>query len=389
MSERSMSFTSLEKGSEMSGVDRGLAGVVVGDTAISTVGKAGAGLTYRGYSIEDLAASSTYEEIAYLLIYGKLPNVRELDAYRARLTKLRVLPQGVKRALENLPMATHPMDVLRSGVSFIGSLESEGESGLSAAGVGDRLIASMASMLPYWYRFAHRGQRIETQSEESTIAGHFLRLMNDSESNDLSIQTLDTILVLYAEHEYNASTFTARVIASTLADTYSAVVGAIGALRGPLHGGANEAAMELIASFDSPAEAEKAIKNMLDARRLIMGFGHRVYKSGDPRSDIIKELARDLSVKSGDTLLFDISERIEEVVMREKGLFPNLDFYAATAYHLCGIPTSMFTPLFAVSRTAGWVAHVIEQRKNNRLIRPSADYTGPPAQGYVELADRR
>ncbi len=373
----------------MSGVDRGLAGVVVGDTAISTVGKAGAGLTYRGYSIEDLAASSTYEEVAYLLIYGKLPNSRELQAYRTRLAELRVLPEGVKRALENLPMGAHPMDVLRTGASFIGSLEPEGEGGISAAGVGDRLIASMTSMLPYWYRFAHRGQRVETQSDEATIAGHFLRLMNDSPPDELSVQTLDTILVLYAEHEYNASTFTGRVVASTLADTYSAVVGAIGALRGPLHGGANEAAMELIASFDSPGEAEKSIKNMLDARRLIMGFGHRVYKDGDPRSDIIKELARKLSMEHEDTLFFDISERIEEVMMREKGLHPNLDFYASTAYHRCGIPTSMFTPLFAVSRTAGWVAHVIEQRKNNRLIRPNADYTGPPAQKYVQLADRR
>ena len=369
-------------------IAKGLAGVTVGETAISTVGKAGAGLTYRGYSIQDLARHATFEEVAYLLIYGKLPNVSELNAYNERLAKLRVLPPAVCEMLETLPMSTHPMDVLRTGASMIGSLEPEGENGRGAAYVADRLIASMTSMLGYWHRYAHRKQRVDTQSDETGLAGHFLRLLTDAPPIETARRTLDTIFVLYAEHEFNASTFTGRVVTSTLADTYSAVVAAIGALRGPLHGGANEAAMELIASFETPQEAEKSLKHMLDARRLIMGFGHRVYKSGDPRSDIVKELARQLSNESSNTMYFEISESIENVMMREKGLFPNLDFYSATAYYLCGIPTVMFTPLFAVSRTAGWVAHVIEQRDDNSLIRPNADYTGPLAQEFVELQGR-
>ena len=372
----------------MISIDKGLAGVIVGETAISTVGKAGAGLTYRGYSIQDLAARSTFEEVAYLLIYGKLPNVDQLDAYCARLKNLRELPKEVKAVLENIPMSAHPMDVLRTGASIIGTLEPENEQGRSAAYVADRLIASMTSILPYWYRFANRKQRVETQTDEATIAGHFLRMLTGRDPDELARKTLDTILILYAEHEYNASTFTARVVASTLADTYSAVVAAIGALIGPLHGGANEAAMELIGSFDTPLEAEKAISNMLSARRLIMGFGHRVYKNGDPRSDIVKELARSLSEQTGNNRHFLVSERIESVMMREKGLYPNLDFYAATAYNLCGVPTPMFTPLFAISRTSGWVAHIIEQRNDNRLIRPNADYTGPSAKEYVQLQNR-
>ncbi len=372
----------------MSVIDKGLAGVIVGETAISTVGKAGAGLTYRGYSIEDLARDATFEEVAYLLVYGKLPNVSELNAYQERLARLRVLPPSVCQMLESLPMSTHPMDVLRTGASMLGSLEPEGDEGRGAAYVADRLMASMTSMLGYWHRFAHRKQRVDTQTDEVGLAAHFLRLITDAEPREAARKTLDTILVLYAEHEYNASTFTARVVTSTLADTYSAVVAAIGALRGPLHGGANEAAMDLISSFETPQEAEKSIHHMLDARRLIMGFGHRVYKNGDPRSDIVKELARGLALESGNNAYFDISVRIEEVMMREKGLHPNLDFFSATAYHLCGVPTVMFTPLFAVSRTAGWVAHVIEQRDDNRLIRPNADYNGPQARELVKLHDR-
>ena len=367
---------------------KGLAGVIVGETAISTVGKAGAGLTYRGYSIEDLAQHATFEEVAYLLIYGKLPDRGELDAYNNRLAKMRELPSDVCSMLETLPMSTHPMDVLRTGASMIGSLEPEGEEGRGAPYVADRLMGTMTSMLGYWHRYAHFKQRVDTQSDEVGLAGHFLRLITDQKPKQSARRALDAIFVLYAEHEYNASTFTGRVVTSTLADTYSAVVAAIGALRGPLHGGANEAAMELIASFDNPQEAEKSIKHMLDARRLIMGFGHRVYKNGDPRSDIVKELARKLAIEDSNTTYFDISERIEHVIMREKGLHPNLDFYSATAYHLCGIPTAMFTPLFAVSRTSGWVAHVIEQRDDNSLIRPNANYAGPPAQEYVELQDR-
>ena len=366
----------------------GLAGVTVGTTAISTVGKAGAGLTYRGYSIQDLAASASFEEVAYLLIYGKLPTAGEVAAYRSRLRNMSELPAPVLDALRAMPMSSHPMDVIRSGASLIGVLEPEDANGRSAAHVADRLMASMLSMLCYWYRHANRRVAISTVAAEDTLAGNFLQMLTGKPSDSRSRDALDTIFVLYAEHEYNASTFAARVVASTLADAYSSVVAAIGALRGPLHGGANEAAMELIGSFDSPLDAEKSIKQMLKARRLVMGFGHRVYKSGDPRSEIVKELARGLCADRGGGELFDIAERIERVMMDEKGLFPNLDFYASLAYHYCGVPTSMFTPLFAVSRTAGWLAHVIEQRGDNTLIRPNADYDGPPARAYVSLAER-
>lgn len=368
---------------------KGLAGIVVGETGISTVGQAGAGLTYRGYSIQDLASGSTFEEVAYLLIYGKLPNQTQLDAYKAKLAGLQGLPQTLRDALENIPMSSHPMDVIRTGASMLGTLEPENQQGRGAAYVADRLIVGMTSMLAYWHRFVNRNQRIDTETQEGTVARHFLKMLTGRDPDGMAEKTLDTILVLYAEHEYNASTFTARVVASTLADTYSAVVAAIGALRGPLHGGANEAAMELIASFESPIEAEKSVVNMLRARRLIMGFGHRVYKQGDPRSDIVKELAREMSERRGQMLYFKVAESIERVMMSEKGLFPNLDFYAAIAYHLCGIPTGMFTPLFAVSRTAGWVAHVIEQRNDNRLIRPSADYIGPSAMSYQPISQRK
>ena len=366
----------------------GLAGVTVGTTSISTVGKAGAGLTYRGYSIQDLAASASFEEVAYLLIYGKLPNAGELAAYRSRLRNMSELPAPVLDALRAMPMSSHPMDVIRTGASLIGVLEPEDAKGRSAAYVADRLMAAMLSMLCYWYRYANRRVAISTVAAEHTLAGNYLHMLTGSESGPNSRDALDTILVLYAEHEYNASTFAARVVASTLADAYSSVVAGIGALRGPLHGGANEAAMELIGSFDSPLDAEKSIKQMLKARRLVMGFGHRVYKNGDPRSEIVKELARRLCSERGGSELFDIAARIERVMMDEKGLFPNLDFYASLAYHYAGVPTCMFTPLFAVSRTAGWIAHVIEQRGDNTLIRPNADYDGPSAREYVPLAER-
>ena len=366
----------------------GLAGVTVGSTAISTVGKAGAGLTYRGYSIQDLAARATFEEVAYLLIYGKLPNGRELGAYRARLRKLSELPDAVRSTLRENPITAHPMDVIRTGASLMGVLEPEDEEGRSAAYVADRLMASMLSMLCYWHRYANRRVTLSTVAESDTLAGNFLQMLTGKDPDERSVRALDTIFVLYAEHEYNASTFAARVISSTLADSYSSVVAAIGALRGPLHGGANEAAMELISSFDSPLDAEKSIRQMLKARRLIMGFGHRVYKQGDPRSAIVKELARELCSNRGGADLFAIAERIEEMMMSEKGLFPNLDFYAALAYHFCGVPTQMFTPLFAVSRTSGWIAHVIEQRDGNTLIRPNAEYTGPGRKAFVPMADR-
>ena len=366
----------------------GLNGITAGSSGISTVGHEDIGLTYRGYSIKDLAAKSTFEEVAYLLIYGELPSKELLVSYRKKLMGLRHLPEQIKKLLEMLPSSTHPMDVLRTGASLLGTIEVEGKNGRTAATVGDRLTACFGSMLAYWYRYHARNEKIDTESDEETVSGHFLSLMSGKPSESLKQAALDKTLILYAEHEFNASTFTARVITSTLSDSYSAVAGAIGALRGNLHGGANEAAMQLISSFDSAHDAEKSILHMLEARRLIMGFGHRVYKNGDPRSSIVKDLAKRLSDSAADTKYYDISERIETVMMREKSMHPNLDFYAATAYHMCGIPTAMFTPVFVIARTSGWIAHVIEQRANNKLIRPLSDYTGPKLRPYVDLEER-
>jgi 2-methylcitrate synthase len=361
--------------------------VVAGETAIATVGKEGTGLTYRGYAIEDLATRASFEEVAYLLLYGKLPTQAELDAYRQRLRGMRALPSGLRQVLEQLPSAAHPMDVLRTGCSALGCLEPE-VTFEQQRDVADRLLASFPSMLFYWHHFQQDGRRIDVEGEEDSLAAHVLHLLQGRRPTDLQRQAMDASLTLYAEHEFNASTFAARVAASTLADFYSAIAAGIGTLRGPLHGGANEAAMELIERFDDPDDAERGILEALSRRQLIMGFGHRVYRVSDPRSPVITEWARRLGTEVGDTRLYPISERIEEVMWRERHLFPNLDFYSASAYHFLGVPTPMFTPLFVISRITGWAAHVFEQRANNKLIRPTADYTGPAPRPFVPIAAR-
>src|SRR5262245_43416324 len=365
----------------------GLEGVIAGNTAIATVGKEGKGLTYRGYSIYDLAEHSSFEEVAYLLIYGRLPKQDELDDYKTRLRNLRGLPAALKTVLEQIPSSAHPMDVMRSGCSMLGTLEPEGP-GRTQIAVANRLIACFSSMLLYWHHFANGGGRIETATDDDDAAGHFLHLLHGKKPDDLHRRAIDVSLILYAEHEYNASTFTTRIITSTLPDFYSAVTGGSGALRGPPHGGANEAAMELIEQFATPDEAETGLLAMLAAKKLIMGFGHRVYKISDPRSDVIKAWSKKLAEAHRDERLYPVSERIEQVMRRERKLFPNLDFYSASAYHFCGIPTVMFTPLFVVSRITGWAAHIIEQRADNRLIRPNADYIGPEPRPYVPVANR-
>jgi len=366
----------------------GLAGIVAGETAISTVGKEGVGLTYRGYSVEDLAANATFEEVAFLLLYGHLPNHSELDGYRAKLISLRGLPQALKTVLEELPASAHPMDVLRTGCSALGCLEPEGE-GRDQSCVADRLLAVFPSILLYWHQFHRQGRSIETETQDPSLAAHFLHLLLGKPADDTLVRVMDASLILYAEHEFNASTFAARITASTLADFYSAITSGIGTLRGPLHGGANEEAMALIERFRTPDEAEAGVMEMLERKQLIMGFGHRVYRTCDPRAGVIKEWARKLAESRGDKRIYPVSERIESVMWREKKLFPNLDFYSAAAYHFCGIPTSLFTPIFVIARTAGWSAHVMEQRANNRLIRPTADYTGPAPRPFLAMEQRQ
>ncbi|QDU62693.1 2-methylcitrate synthase [Planctomycetes bacterium Pan216] len=365
----------------------GLAGVVAGRTELSSVGQEGRGLTYRGYAIEDLAANASLEEVAYLLIHGHLPAARELDGYRAKLKSLRSLPSEICSTLELIPGTAHPMDVLRTGCSLLGCLETETDPN-SAADQADRLLATLPSMLFYWYHYHRDGSRIGFEAPEPTLAGYILHLLHGSAPSEMARRAMDMSLILYAEHEFNASTFAARITTSTLSDYHSAITSAIGTLRGNLHGGANEAAMELIERFADPDEAERELLGMLTRKEKIMGFGHRVYREEDPRSTIVKEVARALAVSPENKRLFAVSERIEQVMWREKRIITNLDFYSANAYHSLGIPTPMFTPLFVFARTTGWSAHIIEQRKDNRLIRPGADYVGSDPRPYVPIDER-
>ena len=355
----------------------GLAGIYAGETSLCTVGKEGTGLTYRGYDIYDLVDNASFEEVAYLLLRGNPPNNNELDDYIERIKLMTDLPDELKTVLEMIPRNTHPMDVLRTGVSFLGNFEPEDKNFSNQAETADRLLSCMPSILLYWHRFHVDGKRINLVTNEDSISGHFLHLLHDRSPSELHRKTLDTTLILYAEHEFNASTFTGRVITATLSDMHSAITGAIGALRGNLHGGANEAAMELIESFDNSEESIEGIERMLEKKEKIMGFGHRVYTTSDPRNSVNKKMSRILAQEYGDNQLYDVSEAIENTMWEKKKLFANADFYAASVYHFMGIPTYLFTPIFVCSRITGWAAHVMEQRKNNKLIRPAAEYVGP------------
>ncbi|HMO51769.1 MAG TPA: 2-methylcitrate synthase [Kiritimatiellia bacterium] len=372
----------------MSEFSKGLEGIIAGQTAVAIIDEAGGGLQYRGYRLSDLTEKASFEEVAYLLLKGRLPNAAELNEYRKHLASERDLPPALRKILEEIPVTAHPMDVMRTGVSALGCIESEGKLRDQQA-VADRLLACLGSILMYWYRYAHEGVRIDPAQGGNSIAEHFLLLLKDWVPSDQHRKALDASLILYAEHEFNASTFTARTITSTLSDYYSAVTGAIGALRGPLHGGANEAAMELIQRFKTADEAEKGIMEALARKDKIMGFGHRVYKHCDPRSDVIKVYAHHLSQNDEDgKRMFAVAERIEHVMRREKKLFPNLDFYSAIVYHRCGIPTSLFTPLFVMSRVTGWSAHIFEQRADNRIIRPTSEYIGEKVREVTPLEQR-
>ena len=365
----------------------GLRGQVAGKTSLSTVGKAGKGLTYRGYEIEVLAEKASFEEVAYMLLYGNLPNQKEFIAYSEKLKKLRALPHELKEVLENIPASAHPMDVMRTGCSMLGNLEPEGEF-KNQNSSADRILASMASIIVYWYKFSHEDIKVDLQTEYETIGGHFLSLLTGKEPSEDDIRCLDTSLILYAEHGFNASTFTARTCASTLSDIHSCITGAIGTLRGPLHGGANEAAMEMIEKYSSREEAHQAVLKMLEKKEKIMGFGHAVYSTEDPRNKIIKSWAEKLSKSGRDETLYQVSEEIEKTMDEEKNMFANTDFFMASAYHYLGIPTKLFTPLFVIGRTSGWAANIFEQRADNRIIRPSEEYIGPDHSDWVDIENR-